>query len=152
MAHGDEEREGVPELDGDTEGLPDTVVVTDEDTDALPVTDAVELPETDAVEDSVAKLERVAPPIGDAVTQLELEVVGDTEREGADEGVCDAVPHIVIEPAEVAEEAAREPLTWHSYLPEAPTGAAVPAGQVEQTLESHKFEMVPALHCSHSCV
>jgi hypothetical protein len=104
VAHGDEEREGVPELDGDTEGLPDTVVVTDEDTDALPVTDAVELPETDAVEDSVAKLERVAPPIGDAVTQLELEVVGDTEREGADEGVCDAVPHIVIEPAEVAEE------------------------------------------------
>ena len=32
-------------------------------------------------------------------------------------------------PAEVAEEAARAPLTWHSYLPEAPTGAAVPAGQ-----------------------
>ena len=94
----------MPELDGDTEGLPDTVVVTDVDTDALPVTDVVELPETDAVEDSVAKLERVAPPIGDAVTQLELEVVGDTEREGTDEGVCDAVPHIVIEPAEVAEE------------------------------------------------
>jgi hypothetical protein len=30
--------------------------------------------------------------------------------------------------------------------------AAVPAGQVEQKLESHKFVMVPELHCLHSCV
>ena len=42
--------------------------------------------------------------MGDAVPQLEAEVVDDTEREGTDEGVCDAVPHSVIEPKEVAEE------------------------------------------------
>lgn len=47
------EREGVPELEGDVEGLPDAVVVTDVETEALPVIVTVELLETDAVEESV---------------------------------------------------------------------------------------------------
>jgi len=77
VEQGVEEKEGVPELEGEAEGLPDSLTVIVKDTEAHPVPDS----ETTFVADGVREVEgepdAVAP--GDAETQLVADTVGDAD-------------------------------------------------------------------------